>query len=759
MLIQPNQATHMTTPDTFATLPLTAITASLTNPRKTFNPAKLAELTESIKASGVHQPVLVRPLPGARVADTFDIHAAGGGLKARPVYELIAGERRYRACQMAGLDTIPALVRDLSDAQVMEVQIVENLQRDDLTALEEAEGYEALMQHSALTAEAIGGKIGKSRSYVFGRLKLLDLSVECKQAMRDGHIDASRALLIARIPDTALQTKALAEAMRKDYRGEVCSVRALQSWLQANVMLRLEAAKFNIHDSTLVIGVGNCHTCPKRTGANPDLFADVQGVDICTDPACFHDKEEAHRTSVLDTAAKRGMRLIEGEEAQTICHQYTGHLTGYSPLTQVRTDTRDGDEVALGVLLGKDTPDQVLIENPWTKELIAAVPTAEAEAMLLARGLVKTLQAKAASKDDVEANIKRLYADAAKKSTKLYRDKAFEVLADMVHGMDDELAHRLICPLLLRAWWLRQVADYGAERLAPVFGLTLLRPEVKTIAELEDAQETQVRLHIQACSQGKLFKAMALWLVREDCEFSFYGDIEPPTLFNALASEMGVDLDDIEAAATAEVRAEMADTLKALKAQLKSPGTDITATGYRGPNGETWSGRGLMPRWLAVLVEAGQDKALFKITPDAPANSPTVQAPAAQAKGGGGAKKPKTKTTAAQAQAQIAAAMQAQETNPGADAQGNAVDSSQPVATSTPPDACASTVAGVSLAVDMRVEVTKDPERLPMTQHKWCGSVGTITQQLDEGRRWMVTFRGRNGGMCAFDAADLVEVA
>jgi len=179
----------MTTPsqDQFQTLALNSITPSLTNPRKAFNADRLAELAESIKASGVHQPILVRPLPGNRVGET--------GRKV--THEIVAGERRYRASQLAGATTIPALVRDLSDDQVLEIQIVENLQRDDLTQLEEAEGYHQLMHHSALTSDQVAAKIGKSRSYVYARLKLLDLSMECKDAMRAGTIDNSRALLIA----------------------------------------------------------------------------------------------------------------------------------------------------------------------------------------------------------------------------------------------------------------------------------------------------------------------------------------------------------------------------------------------------------------------------------------------------------------------------------------------------------------------------------------------------------------------------------
>ena len=261
--------------DDFAFIELALIAPSLSNPRKNFNPAKLAELAESIKASGVHQPVLVRKLPGARVPDTDrNVH-----------YELVCGERRLRASLLAGMATIPAMIRELTDDQVLEIQIIENLQRDDLTELEEAEGYEQLMQHSNLTADQVGGKIGKSRSYVYGRLKLLDLCQAARTSLRDGTVDASRALLVARIPNEQLQIKAMKEIVKGDYHSdnEPMSARKAAEHVQQNYMLKLSGARFNITCVDLVPKAGSCETCTKRTGHDPDLFSDVKSADVCTD--------------------------------------------------------------------------------------------------------------------------------------------------------------------------------------------------------------------------------------------------------------------------------------------------------------------------------------------------------------------------------------------------------------------------------------------------------------------------------------------
>lgn len=276
----------MTTTE-FAFLNLEAIAPSPTNPRKHFDAAKLTELTESIKSGGVHQPILVRPLPGSRLEDT----------EREVEFEIVSGERRWRASIDAGQTKIPAMVRVLDDAQVLEIQMIENLIRADLSPMEEAEGYETLMNRTGTTVEALAAKIGKSRAYIYARLKLLDLNAECQLALREGKIDASRALLIARIPDTNLHAKALAEAMRKDFHGDVISLRSFQNWLRANVMLHLDDAVFPIADVTLNPKAGSCHDCKKRTKAFPDLLSDVSpniDGDLCLDPECYHQKLQAH---------------------------------------------------------------------------------------------------------------------------------------------------------------------------------------------------------------------------------------------------------------------------------------------------------------------------------------------------------------------------------------------------------------------------------------------------------------------------------
>lgn len=277
----------------FAIEPLSSFIESNTNPRTIFNPAKLAELADSIKATGVIQPILARPLPAARLEETSK-------LNPRPTLEIVAGARRFRGSKIAKAADIPAMIKDLTDDQVFEIQLIENLQRDDLSDLEAAEGYKKLMNHNKISPDEVAVKIGKSRSYVYGCLKLLDLPSFVKEVLRDELITSSAALLIARIPDIGLQQKARDFAITET-DGHKPSIRAFQVWPRDNVMLNLSNAPFPIDVKTLT-AAGSCKDCTTRTGHDPDLFADVKS-DMCTHPPCYHLKAQAHKDALAAQVA------------------------------------------------------------------------------------------------------------------------------------------------------------------------------------------------------------------------------------------------------------------------------------------------------------------------------------------------------------------------------------------------------------------------------------------------------------------------
>src|SRR3954451_20925193 len=161
-------------------VPVDLVAPNPRQPRRRFDEASLAGLAESLRQRGVLQPVLVRPV-------------AGG------TYELIAGERRWRAAQLAGLETVPALVRDDDDDRSLEVALIENMAREDLNPVEEARACAALVEDLGLTREEVGRRVGRSRVAVSNLLRLLDLPDEALDLLEDGTLSEGhgRALLLA----------------------------------------------------------------------------------------------------------------------------------------------------------------------------------------------------------------------------------------------------------------------------------------------------------------------------------------------------------------------------------------------------------------------------------------------------------------------------------------------------------------------------------------------------------------------------------
>jgi ParB family chromosome partitioning protein len=207
------------------------------------NTEALAELVESIRQRGVLQPILVRPDP------------AGGGR-----FQIIAGERRWRAAQQAGLHEVPVFVRELSDTDAMAAALVENLQRQDLNALEEAEGYRRLIDEFRLTQEQLGEAVGKSRSHVANAIRLMQLPATVQAEIRKGALSAGHARALLAHPDPAKaalmviardlnvrQTEALARhaaspQQERERRSASPEIEALQRDLSEKLGLRVEIA-------------------------------------------------------------------------------------------------------------------------------------------------------------------------------------------------------------------------------------------------------------------------------------------------------------------------------------------------------------------------------------------------------------------------------------------------------------------------------------------------------------------------------------
>lgn len=174
------------------TLRLSEIEPNKEQPRKVFSEEALNELADSIKEHGVLQPLLVRPLP------------TGG-------YQLVAGERRWRASRMAGLQEVPVVIRDMDEEQAMEIALIENLQREDLNAIEEASGYKLLMERYGMTQEQVAKRVGKSRPAIANALRLLHLPQTVITMVEEGELSPGHARALLAFED---QNKLLSVAQK-----------------------------------------------------------------------------------------------------------------------------------------------------------------------------------------------------------------------------------------------------------------------------------------------------------------------------------------------------------------------------------------------------------------------------------------------------------------------------------------------------------------------------------------------------------------
>jgi ParB family chromosome partitioning protein len=185
-------------------VPIDRVRRSELNPRKNFAEKELKELAESIRERGLVQPLIVRPLKGAPGH-----------------YEIVAGERRWRAAQLASLRTVPVIIRSLSDQEALELAIIENVQRSDLNAIEEATGYRELVERFGYTQEELGQIIGKSRSHLANTMRLLKLPENVQGLVRDGSLSAGHA--------RALIGHDAAEAIAKEIVAKGLNVRDVEA--------------------------------------------------------------------------------------------------------------------------------------------------------------------------------------------------------------------------------------------------------------------------------------------------------------------------------------------------------------------------------------------------------------------------------------------------------------------------------------------------------------------------------------------------
>jgi ParB family transcriptional regulator, chromosome partitioning protein len=245
----------------------------------------LAPLVESVRRYGIQMPIKVRP-KGDR-------------------FEIVFGERRWRAAKEVGLDTLPATVEDLTDEEAHARRVLENSQRRDPHALEEAEAYERLLAmrdrkgKAIHSVESVAQVAGRSPAHVYHRLKLTALATELRQAFYAGELSVTGAFLVARGIPTALQAEAW-ERMKRHAEQEAydeelddeghLNHEGIAALIERDYACRLDGAPFPLDDASLVKTAGACTSCPKRSANQPVLFAEPDRKDVCTDVACWRVK-------------------------------------------------------------------------------------------------------------------------------------------------------------------------------------------------------------------------------------------------------------------------------------------------------------------------------------------------------------------------------------------------------------------------------------------------------------------------------------
>ena len=207
-------------------IPISEIRSNPYQPRVHFDPLALQELAESIKQHGVLEPIIVKK----------SIHG----------YELVAGERRTKASKIAGKETIPAIVKDFSDQEMMDIAILENIQREDLSPIELAEGFQKYINSTGLTQEEMAVKFGKSRSYITNLLGLLNLPKSVRDKITSKELSASHARVLSKLDDEELINALANRVIREDL-----SVRELENLCREETIVKIRPLKYNAYENIL----------------------------------------------------------------------------------------------------------------------------------------------------------------------------------------------------------------------------------------------------------------------------------------------------------------------------------------------------------------------------------------------------------------------------------------------------------------------------------------------------------------------------
>lgn len=542
------------------------IQASPFNPRQHYPEREMQELADSIRAVGIMQPVLLRPIMLPLGEGTSDEQLSH--------YELVFGHRRFRGAQLAGLADVPAMVRKLDDQASAQLQAVENLQRENLDAIEEAQGFAAYIAAHGISKDELAKHLGISRTLVYNRLKLATLGKAAAQAYREQKIGAEVATLIARVPGEANQAKALATALETESGyGAKRSFRTIRENLAEKFATGLKDAKWDLADETLLPLAGACTTCPKRSGSTPELYGDFvkppgdrnhwsqvpKGENVCTDIDCFGAKKTAHLKLEQIALEAKGKIVIAGAKARAAIDAQGNVKGAYIALK----DAKDELQKARTAAQAKATivPPQVfIVQDPRTGKTVEVLKREE----LKAAGVKMKEKPKQSSWQEQQKQREAAYEKerVVRRSALATHMRIFEASRDAAAGAS------------LDVWWLQRVAllafggmgHWSRTVLAEHYGHQSREELSKRIGSMPEAH----------------LRTLLLDCVMLDGVHAEHG-ASPENLL-AAAKHVGVNVGALLSATLAEptaqgVKPSAAKAAKASKAGAATPATVATAKG------------------------------------------------------------------------------------------------------------------------------------------------------------------------------------
>lgn len=334
-------------------VPLSALHSSKLNPRQHFDQAHIEALAASLRKDGLLENLIVRPrwCAGTKTAKQLAEARAQHEAGTLPVtgHEIVSGECRFRAAKLAGLDGLRCLVRELTDPELEQINLTEQLHRNELTPMEEANSFARLLGYRGddgqplHTAESLAATLNVSDRVIYARLQLRKLPKAAAKAVESGELSMSVAVMLARIPDGAMREEATAEVLKGGLLSEPMTKRQAEQWIAEHCMRELKGAPFDQGDAELVkhrpefAPHTSCEACAFRTGNNREKFGDVKRGDICTRPACYQAKVDAAWARRAAGAKDEGWAVMtEAESAREFpAHQPTGQLAFQSPYAKL----------------------------------------------------------------------------------------------------------------------------------------------------------------------------------------------------------------------------------------------------------------------------------------------------------------------------------------------------------------------------------------------------------------------------------------